>query len=87
VGYRAGPDIATGILRRCVALEQRLAEAAVLEHRVGLRPGRPEVRLKRENLGNGAPCIHNYGHGGSGVTLSWGCAEEVMELVRGAMEG
>jgi D-amino-acid oxidase len=64
------PDIAAGILRRCVALEPRLAETVVLEHRVGLRPGRPEVRLKRENLGNGAPCIHNYGHGGSGVTLS-----------------
>jgi D-amino-acid oxidase len=81
------PDIAAAILRRCVALEPQVAEAAVLEHRVGLRPGRPEVRLEREHLGNGAPCIHNYGHGGSGVTLSWGCAEEVVELVRGALEG
>jgi D-amino-acid oxidase len=79
------PEIAAGILRRCVALESRLAEAAVLEHRVGLRPGRPEVRLERDNLSNGVPCIHNYGHGGSGVTLSWGCAEEVTELVRGEL--
>ena len=81
------PEIAAGILRRCLALEPRLAEAAVVEHRVGLRPGRPEVRLECENLGNGAPCIHNYGHGGSGVTLSWGCAEEVTDKVREALEG
>jgi D-amino-acid oxidase len=80
------PEIAMGILQRCVALEPRLAGAAVLEHRVGLRPGRPEVRLERDNLSSGAPCIHNYGHGGSGVTLSWGCAEEVTHLVRGALE-
>ncbi len=81
------PTVAASILRRCVALEPRLAEAAVLEHKVGLRPGRPEVRLERDDLGNGTPCIHNYGHGGSGATLSWGCAEEVTELVREALEG
>jgi D-amino-acid oxidase len=80
------PEIAASILRRCVSLESRLAEAAVLEHKVGLRPSRPEVRLERDTLSNGVPCIHNYGHGGSGVTLSWGCAEEVTELVRGELK-
>ncbi|CAA9401574.1 MAG: D-amino-acid oxidase [uncultured Rubrobacteraceae bacterium] len=74
------PDTAAAILRRCSVLEPRLADAEVLEHRVGLRPGRPEVRLERED-GRGVPVIHNYGHGGSGITLSWGCAEEVVALV------
>jgi len=27
--------------------------------------------------------VHNYGHGGAGVTLSWGCAEDVVSLIEG----
>jgi D-amino-acid oxidase len=47
--------------------------------RAGLRPMRPtNVRLEREP---GTGIIHNYGHGGSGVTFSWGCALEVVERV------
>lgn len=73
------PDPATEatILRRCREIEPRLANAKVLGRAVGLRPGRGEVRLERE--GN---LIHNYGHGGAGVTLSWGCADEVAALAR-----
>ena len=77
------PDTAAGILRRCTHLEPRLRGAAVLEHRVGLRPGRPEIRLERED--GEVPRVHNYGHGGSGITLSWGCAEEVLRLVEGVL--
>jgi len=47
---------------------------------VGLRPGRPSVRLEVEQVGD-ARCAHNYGHGGSGVTLSWGCAREATALL------
>lgn len=74
------PEIAADILRRCAELEPRLERAEVLEHRAGLRPGRPEIRLERED--GGIPRVHNYGHGGSGITLSWGCAEETLRLVR-----
>jgi D-amino-acid oxidase len=72
------PQTASGIINRCTQLEPSLAQAEILEHKVGLRPGRPAVRLEREVGPNDTPIIHNYGHGGSGITLSWGCAEEVL---------
>ncbi len=51
----------------------------VLNERVGLRPFRKSgVRLEAEKLRDGRTAIHNYGHGGSGFTLSWGCAENVL---------
>ena len=84
-GTEPDPGTAAAILRRCSALEPRLAGAEVLGHGVGLRPGRPEVRLERE-AGDSLPLVHNYGHGGSGVTLSWGCAEETAALVADALE-
>jgi D-amino-acid oxidase len=70
------------ILARCRALEPRLEQAKLLGANVGLRPGRPEVRLEAEPFASGRLVVHNYGHGGAGVTLSWGCADEVCELVR-----
>src|SRR6185503_13711656 len=72
---------AQSILRRCARLEPRLADARVVGHQVGLRPRRPAVRLEVQRFGNKA-VIHNYGHGGAGVTLSWGCAQEVLSLAR-----
>ena len=55
----------------------------VLAARVGLRPFRKSgVRLERDKLRDGRTVIHNYGHGGAGFTLSWGCANEVNDLVR-----
>ncbi|BBY20458.1 FAD-dependent oxidoreductase [Mycobacterium stomatepiae] len=76
----ADPDITERIVARCRRIEPRLAEAEVIETITGLRPDRPSVRLEAEPLGR-ARCIHNYGHGGNGVTLSWGCARDVVSLV------
>jgi D-amino-acid oxidase len=75
------PATAEAIVRRCAALRPEIAGARVLEHRVGLRPTRPAVRLERDTLPDGRLLIHNYGHGGAGVTVAWGCAEEAARLV------
>ena len=65
------------------AIEPRLNGARVLGHRVGLRPFRPQVRVEAEPPGPGPLVVHNYGHGGAGVTLSWGCAREAAALALG----
>jgi len=60
----------------------KIAEPKILAERVGLRPFRQSgVRLGTERLQDGRVVIHNYGHGGAGFTLSWGCARRVAELV------
>jgi D-amino-acid oxidase len=74
------PDVAKQILERAIALVPELARARVRGHRVGLRPARAQVRLEAEDVA-GTRVVHCYGHGGAGVTLSWGCADEVAALV------
>jgi D-amino-acid oxidase len=55
----------------------------LMAERVGLRPGRKSgVRVGAETLRDGRVVIHNYGHGGAGFTLSWGCAQTVFELAQ-----
>lgn len=77
------PDevVAREILARATALVPALRRATVLRHRVGLRPARSGVRLEERTGVRGNRVIHCYGHGGAGVTLSWGCAAEVTALV------
>jgi D-amino-acid oxidase len=82
VGFEAGPPdpaVAAAIVARCTEVVPELRGAPVLSHAVGARPVRTGVRLERE--GN---VVHCYGHGGAGVTLSWGCADEVVRLVASA---
>jgi glycine/D-amino acid oxidase-like deaminating enzyme len=60
----------------------KVARDRVIREIVGLRPFRPEgyvveaVRIRNKFL------IHNYGHGGAGITLSWGTASQAVDLVR-----
>ncbi len=73
-------EVAERIVAGCAAIDPRLRGAEILGHRVGLRPCRPEVRLESEPF-DGGVLWHNYGHGGAGISLSWGCAAEIAASV------
>ncbi|XP_031630993.1 D-aspartate oxidase [Contarinia nasturtii] len=72
------------IRERCEALVPSLAKATVVREAVGLRPYRSSVRVEHELLkdsfGQPLRVIHNYGHGGYGVTTSPGTAAYAVHL-------
>jgi D-amino-acid oxidase len=82
-GTEPDPAVEAAVLARATALVPALRGAPVLSRAVGLRPGRPSVRLERLDRA-GRPVVACYGHGGAGVTLSWGCAADVVTLVGAA---
>ncbi|MBN9240694.1 MAG: ABC transporter substrate-binding protein [Micrococcales bacterium 70-64] len=81
-GLEPDPETERAILERTAALVPQLAGLRIVSRGVGLRPSRPVVRLERV-AGHAVPVVACYGHGGSGVTLSWGCAEDVAALAAG----
>jgi D-amino-acid oxidase len=75
----ADPATTVQIVAECCHV-LNIDEPRVIAERVGLRPFRKSgVRLERARLRDGRAVIHNYGHGGAGFTLSWGCAREVLD--------
>jgi D-amino-acid oxidase len=75
------PAETAAILERCIDIAPPLAGVRVLESVAGLRPGRPRVRVELDHDLLPIPVIHDYGHGGAGITISWGCAQDVAALV------
>jgi D-amino-acid oxidase len=76
----ADPRTTAEIIRECERVLGRAAPPLIRE-RVGLRPSRSSgVRVASEKLRDGRTVIHDYGHGGSGFTLSWGCAQTVLKF-------
>ena len=65
-------------------------DAEIVYKQSGIRPMRKGgVRLELEifkNENKHVKVIHNYGHGSIGVTLSWGCAEEVSNIIKNDLQ-
>jgi D-amino-acid oxidase len=75
----ADPATTSKIVAECSRV-LNIERPRVLAESVGLRPFRKSgIRLESNRLRDGRAVIHNYGHGGAGFTLSWGCAREVLE--------
>ena len=74
------------IVARAQRLVPELTGLRVVRQLAGVRPCRSRVRLECERVGATA-VVHNYGHGGSGYVLSWGCAEHAAGLVEEAAGG
>lgn len=72
------PSVIERILNNAYNVLPELKKQRVTGSWAGLRPYRPEVRVEKEA---GKNVIHNYGHGGSGFTLAFGCAEEVKKIL------
>lgn len=78
------PGETESILRRCGSLASEFTAVTrkdILNEVCGLRPVRSTVRVEAEHITPDSFLVHNYGHGGAGFTLSWGCALEVVEII------
>lgn len=80
-GLIPSDEEAKSIIKRCQALDDNIDPKKYVNTYIGLRPGRSEIRLEQENN-----VIHNYGHGGGGYTVAWGCADRVLELINKTAE-
>lgn len=73
------PYIIKGLYQEAASLFPHLEQSPLIGSWSGLRPFRKEIRIEKEP---GKNIIHTYGHGGSGFTLTGGCAEEVVNLIQ-----
>jgi len=79
------PLVADAIVKRCGDIFPEIRNAPVLGHRGGIRPSRPMIRLEHETRGSAHHIVHNYGHSSADVSVSWGCADDVTDIVLGLL--
>ncbi|HAA15855.1 MAG TPA: FAD-binding oxidoreductase [Cytophagales bacterium] len=75
-------ELADRMKQDAQVLYPSIEQLPTLANQAGLRPGRSSVRLERESIAEESVLIHNYGHGGAGITLCWGCAQEVVTMLQ-----
>lgn len=79
------------IKERCYNMLPSLKTAKIERELVGLRPHRAVVRVESEVIrgpnGRSVKVVHNYGHGGYGVTTAPGTAKYAVKLARDLLSG
>lgn len=75
------PETIKRILTTAYEALPLLKSQTVIGSWAGLRPYRKDVRVEMDSEGK---IIHNYGHGGSGFTLAFGCANTVLRMIKQA---
>ncbi|XP_040071030.1 D-aspartate oxidase-like [Ixodes scapularis] len=80
-------EVAKDIWKNCLQLVPSLKDSEILTNHVGLRPYRSPLRLENENrvynvTGKALPIVHHYGHGGAGITVSWGASGDAVKLLQ-----
>jgi D-amino-acid oxidase len=76
-GRRTGPRVTPESKRHLARV--RVSEDRIIRTVVGLRPFRPSGFVVRAEKQGDKTIVHDYGHGGGGITLSWGTAEMAVE--------
>jgi D-amino-acid oxidase len=84
---QAGAAVSSGMMvpenvpaSACCLPPVRVSAEREIRTVVGLRPFRPSgFRVAKEMVGEKA-VVHNYGHGGGGITLSWGTSKLAVDL-------
>uniref|UniRef100_A0A1B6DIR6 FAD dependent oxidoreductase domain-containing protein n=1 Tax=Clastoptera arizonana TaxID=38151 RepID=A0A1B6DIR6_9HEMI len=79
------PFDSASIQQRCYNVLPKLKQAPILREWVGLRPYRPIIRVEPEQLNN-LKIVHNYGHGGYGVTSAPGTSKHAVQIVRQSLK-
>jgi len=77
------------VWNRACEVVPSLKGAEVLKIWPGIRPNRKPLRVEAENMsikGQKLKVVHNYGHGGNGIALSWGTAVHAAKLVLSSLQ-
>ena len=76
------PITAEEIHKRCLQFVPALKDAEIVGGWACLRPARETVCFEVDGRSRSPVVIHNYGHGGQGYVLHWGCAVDAVKLVQ-----
>lgn len=83
---RGAPGLHAVPTRRAFA-KVHVAADRVIRTVTGLRPFRPSGFVVRADRTDDRTVVHNYGHGGGGITLSWGSSSLAVDLATAAGQG